>query len=296
VDLRSEDEFSSDFIRDSYCFDVSRKNSWLGLIEHLKRSESKAFEFEKKYGSKRIRRICLIPKAHSQEDYEQAFKLIVDVCESNDIDLDKVYMLTDSIPTFKLKFGFLCINNEVRKSLKNPKEIEMAEKDQFNDNLKQLMYSFSRFPFILIETQLLLGTTFNMNNKGQMEDLGVKSIIKFDMYKIVKGEEVEANTTLERGQIEGKEGLTIMLNAQKYIDFNGIVEAIRELPTPRLLCCAQNMTISANFAIACFMEIQKIDVNKASLLVFSKLGTTEVEKMIYSQLMMHQTSSNFKKI
>lgn len=296
VDFRTDEEFKQAFIRDSYNLFDQSKNCYLGLVEFLKKSENKANEFEKKYGSKRIRRALLITATHSQEEYEKSFKLIVDVCEKNDIELDKVYILSDSIPTFKLNFGFLVINNEVRLSLKNPHDIEMAEKDQFNDSLKTLMYSYSRFPFVLLETQLLLGTTFNIHNKRQMEDLKVKSIVKFDMHKIVKGEECEAATTIETGPIEGLDSLSIMLNAEKYIDFNGIVAAIRELPTPRLLCCAQNMMVSANFAIAYLMELQKVDVNKASLMVFSKIGTTQVDKMIYSQLMMHQTNSSFKKI
>lgn len=296
VDLRSEEEFNKDFIRDSYCFDIGRKNSWLGLIEYLKKSEAKAHENELKYGSKRIRRCILIPAVHSQEEYDKAFKVIVDVCESNEIDLDKVYILKDSIPTFKLQFGFLCLNQQIRQNINKPKETEMAEKEHFNEDLKTMMYSFSRFPFILIETQLLLGSTFNLHNKRQIQDMGIKSVIKFDMHKIVKGEECEIPTAIEKGELEGLNGLSILVNAEKYIDFNGIIAVIRELPTPRLFCCAQSMNISANFAIAYLMEIQKIDVNRASLLVFSKIGTTDVDKTIYSQLMMHQTCNTFKKI
>lgn len=275
---------------------MSKKNSWLGLVEYLKNSAKKGAENETKYGSKPIRRILIVPAKHTAEEYQSAFKQMVDICESNNIELDKVYILTETIPTFQLKFGFLCINEEIKKSLKKESGSIMGEKEDFSEEVRTLMYSYSRFPFILLETQLLLGSTFSMGNKKQMKDLGVKSIVKFDMFKVVKDEHCSEDTTMERGPIEGLEGLSIKVNAQNYIDFNGIVSAIRDLPSPRLLCCAQNMSISANFAIAYLMEVLTQNSNKASLLVFSKIGTTVVDKLIYAQLMMHQTSTTFKKI
>lgn len=296
MDFREESDFNECFIRDSFNFIMSKKNSWLGLVEYLKNCSKKATDNEQKYGSKPIRRILVVPSKHSQEDYNSMFKQVIEICDTNNIDLDKVYILTETIATFQLKFGFLCIDDQIKNGIKKQSGGTMGDKEEFSDEVRSLLYSYSRFPFILLETQLLLGSTYNLANKKQMNDLGVKSIVRFDMFKIVKDEHCEEYTTMEKGPIEGLEGLTIKINAQNYIDFNGIVSAIRELPSPRMLCCAQNMGISANFAIAYLMEVLNQGSNKGSLIVFSKIGTTEVDKMIYAQLMMHQTSTTFKKI
>ena len=290
VDFRSSDDFDSCFIRDSYSFAAQNQDSWLGLVEYLKRKHAAALESEKKFELKKIRRIAFVPQSHATEEIQKDFEMLVQVCESSEVDLDKVYYLKESVGVFSMKFGFLCLNRQVTEQVRQEKDGNNLDKTA----TKRLMYSHSRFPTVLIETQLLLGTTFNMNSSQQLADLGVRSIVRFDIIHCAKGEESEEPTKLERTTWGELDYLRVTVNTQKFIEFDHIIEQVRELPTPRLLCCQNSMKIAANFAIAYLMNVQKLDSNKATLEVCSRIGMTDLDKMIYSQVMMYKTSDNGK--
>jgi len=290
IDFRSSEEFDQCFIRDSINFDSQNKNSWLGLVEYLKRKHSTALETEKKFELKKIRRILFVPQSHAAEEIQREFEMLIQVCETNEVDLDKAYYLKESVGVFSMKFGFLCLNKQISEQVKKEKEGNNLDKEA----TKKLMYSHSRFPVVLIETQLLLGTTFNMNSNQQLADMGVKSLVRFDIVHCAKGEESEEPTKLERTTWGELDYLRITINTQKFIEFDHIIEQVRELPTPRLMCCQNSMKIAANFAIAYLMNVQKVDSNKATLEVCSRIGMTDLDKMIYSQVMMYKTSDNGK--
>jgi hypothetical protein len=247
-------------------------------------------ETEKKFELKRIRRILYLPRSHSAEEVQKEFEMLVQVCEANEVDLDKVYYLRESLGVFSMSFGFLCLSRQVTEQVKAEKQGKNLDKEA----TKKLMYSHSRFPAVLIETQLLLGTTFNMNSNQQLADLGVKSIVRFDVIHCAKGEESEEPTKLERTTWGNLDYLRVTLNTQKFIEFDHIIEQVRELPTPRLLCCQNGMKIAANFAIAYLMNVQKLDSTRATLEVCSRIGMTDLDKLIYSQVMMYKTADNGK--
>lgn len=231
-----------------------------------------------------------VPQSHAPEEVSKEFQMLVQVCESSEVDLDKVYYLKESVGVFSMKFGFLCLNKQLVEQVKSEKQGNNLDKAA----TKKLMYSHSRFPTVLIETQLLLGTTFNMNSNQQLADLGVKSLVRFDVIHFAKGEESEEPTKLEKTTWGELDYLRVTINTQKFIEFDHIIEQVRELPTPRLLCCQNGMKIAANFAIAYLMNVQKIDSTKATLEVCSRIGLTDLDKMIYSQVMMYRTADNGK--
>jgi rhodanese-related sulfurtransferase len=288
IDLRPYAEFSEGYIRDSYNFNVTVKDSLIGVIEYLNKCSKKAEENELKYESKKIRRVIVIPPARNEEAYKTSFEAVLALAASYEIDLDKVYIMTDSIADFRMEFDFLCLNAEDKKQVQAANDMPNKSEALKQPAMKKLLFAHSRFPVMLLETQLFVGTGFNMNSDKQMRELKIKSAIHFDTYPVVKGEDCPEETTFQRKTMPELEVLSIKVNVQKYIDFDSIVEQIRELPSPRLLCCSQNMKISSTFAIAYLMVVQKMDVNKASLIVFSKIGSTEADKLIFAQLMLYQ--------
>ena len=75
IDFRPFEDYSQGFIRDSYNFSISQKDSWLGVIEYLQNIAKKAEEEEKKYETKRIRRIVAIPPAFNEEAIKRHLRL-----------------------------------------------------------------------------------------------------------------------------------------------------------------------------------------------------------------------------
>jgi hypothetical protein len=293
IDMREEERFEQGFVRDSYNLITDKKNSWLGTVEMLKNRSKKATDNEIKFGSKPIRRIVMIPKTRSEAVYEESFAAALDLCRHNEVQVDKVYMLVDSFEEFKEQFGYLCLSREIVEAAKAAGDARITCMAEVDPNRRKTIYCYSRFPTILVETQLLVGTVFNLNSRVQLDDLRVKSMVKFEAMKIVKGEDNHENTTWTVAARDERPFLDIKLNAEKYIDFDGIFAAIDQLPPPRLLCCS-DYKVSAIFAVAYLMNKNKIDFNKASLLVFSKIGTTDVDKTVYSQVMSYQPGNKFK--
>ena len=115
-----------------------------------------------------------VPQSHAPEEVAKEFQMLVQVCESSEVELDKVYYLKESVGVFSMKFGFLCLNKQLVEQVKSEKQGNNLDKAA----TKKLMYSHSRFPAVLIETQLLLGTTFNMNSNQQLADAYTAEVAK----------------------------------------------------------------------------------------------------------------------
>lgn len=295
IDMREEELFEQGFVRDSYNLLTDKKNSWLGTVEMLKNRSKKATDDEIKFGSKPIRRIVIIPRSRSEAVYAESFNVALDICRHNDVQVDKVYILADSFEEFQAQFGYLCLSREILQAAKEAGDGRITNMAEVAPARKRTIYCYSRFPTILVETQLLLGTVFNLNSSVQLNDLVVKSLVRFEAMKVVKGEDNHEYTTWIVGARDDRPLLDIKLNVEKYIDFDGIFAAIDELPPPRLLCCS-DYRVSAVFAVGYLMSKNKINFNKASLLVFSKIGTTDVDKTVYSQVMSYQPGNKFKVI
>lgn len=95
-----------------------------------------------------------------------------------------MYNLKQGIENFTEKYPFLCINLHERDQAKLAKKEETKADDKpiLNDFEKKWLYSLSRFPTELIEGKLYLGSVHNANNKKQMQDLKIQSIVEFISY------------------------------------------------------------------------------------------------------------------
>ena len=298
LDDRPDEEMDENLIRDSIPFRPKSSAGYSTIVAYLKSCEKKAQEFEKKYKPVKVRRIVVVPRKNTEEHYKVLFDEVLDICKANEIDITKIYILTETIPVLAIKYSHFILDKAAQESVIKYKSQGNNAEMLKDEHFKKVMYSHSRFPFILHETQLLLGTGFNSNNQRQMKDLGVKSVIHFDCLKVEKGVELPQDTQLDFFDEGDLKTLRVTLNPQKFIQFDVIFEEIRKLPSPRLICDSSDMTVASNFAIAYMMNVNNCDVNKASLFVFSKMGVAEADRLIYSQLMMYSTTDNgkFKKI
>lgn len=306
IDLRAPEEFDEMYLRDSYNFRTNQKNSWLGLVEHLKKSESRAVENEKKYSTKKIRRVCLIPQQQSQSTPEHDFDMIKDVFKSNELDVDKVYVLKDTFTVLSSKFPFLMMNKEHKEAvlkLSSATKEELTQMVQPTNNdqgIKRLLYALSRFPFCLVEGKMFLGQMYNMNNKMQLNDLGIKTLVHLEVHQFEKGSESVEESSVETipNWDAGRTLIKIKLNSMKFIEFDSIIETIMESEGPVLICDSNSMRVATSLAIVYLMNLNKVDSTTASLQVFSKVGSTDADKLVYSQVMMYKVGDNgkFKKL
>lgn len=302
LDLRTPEEFDEMFLRDSFNFRTNQKNSWFGVVEHLKKSESRAMENEKKYSTKKIRRVCVIPQQESQSTPEQDFEMVKDIFKSNDIDVDKVYVLADKLTVLAQKFPFLMMNKEHKDAVlklngASKEELtQMVQPTNADQGIKRLLYSLSRFPFCIVEDRMFLGQMYNMNNKLQLQDLKIKTLVHIEVHEFEKGSESPEESKVEviPDWDHGRTLIKIKLNSQKFIEFDSINQTLMEAEGPILICDSLSMRVASCLAIVYLMNLNKVDCNKASLQIFSKVGSTDADKLIYSQVMMYKVGDNGK--
>lgn len=299
VDLRPATEFSESALRESMNYIGEEASARTTLLELFKKLDLKAIENEKVYNTKRIRRVVVIPEDSSQEKIDSAFETLLEFSKANSVDVDKIYVLKQPFEEFKTKFPFLChprallqsVSGQQKTSGNSAQTAQQAEED-----VKLYLYSISRFPTIIVDEEILLGSVYNFRNKRQLQHLDIQSVVVVSQFDVKKPEEAEQDTTFEVSEEDGRKVMTLKFNPLSFIEFDTILPAIKELPGPRLLCCQENFKLSGPLAIAYQMLFTGQDVNKTSLQVFSKLGSTDADKLIYSQVMLYNTSGKFIKI
>lgn len=191
-----------------------------------------------------------------------------------------------------------------------------------DEKTKKVLYSYSKFPIILTDGYLLLGSNFNANNSMQLKDLCVKLILSVSTYprekdatgKIMKTSVIEEETKLER---VSEKRFNLKLNPQKVIDFDGIWEELLGISAdknpdqvteksnggademshkvPVLVCC-QDGDLSACLAATFLMRFEKMDINKSTLVVMAKSGGGQLNSELYSHCMYYKPGNKIIKV
>jgi len=296
LDLRPSQVFYSCHIRGSFCVDYADNNE-SSLLQYFDDVDKKATENETKYKSKPIRRAFLIDtNANQYNENNKETKLALD-CIKKFGGFDKVSYLKQGIESFIEKYPFLCLNFHERDQESDEKAKKPVEENKVNSEGKpilspyetKLLYSMSRFPTEITEGKIFLGSMYNANNRKQMQDLGIKSVIEFIDYKDQPIPEYKTTHFTYKN-------IPIDNETAPFVDFDEICTYIDDLlkdetKSPVLLCCKDGDTISPCFAIAYQMWHKGSNLTFASALVYQKRGTVDANKPLYTVLTTWQPQS-----
>ncbi len=173
--------------------------------------------------------------------------------------------LKEGIESFVEKYPFLCINFHERDQESDNKPPAQETKPEGQPLLSpfesKLLYSLSRFPTEMLEGKIFQGNVYNANNKKQLQDLGIKSIVEFIDYKDQPIPEYKVqNFTYKNIPIDNE--------TAAFVDFDEICQYIDDLvkdetKSPVLIVCKVTRTfimILNNLKIR--MEIQLVHVSQ----------------------------------
>jgi hypothetical protein len=251
---------------------------------------------EVKYKTKRIRRLVIIDEKSQKFDdkINVKHKFIMETVKDFK-DFDKVHYLTDGIEHFYEKYPFLCLDCStnilpkpetliIQSKEEETKDeiVEKAQKAGISDAELKFLYSFSKFPTELIPDKVFIGSIHNSNNKKQLADLKIKSLL--DLVTYPEKQQPEAfkttNFTYRNIPMDGD-----FLN---YIDLDEICQAIDILlesnQGPLLIYDKDGDSYAPGIAIAYQMWTKKQKIDMASLVVFQKKSSVNVNKNLYSML------------
>ena len=290
LDTRTADSYTRLHIRDAVRFEHPPQNPQTGspaglavdsgesevgkIVDYMNRCDKKFSDDEAKYNLKKIRRLVVVPRDNSPETCEAIHQTLRGVAASHGVSIDKVYVMVEDFEKVESTYPFVCIKDNIYS--------------------EETMYAFSRFPIILIQDELMVGNVYSMNNKRQMNDMGVKSVVKFGVYATdEQGESfIRSSGELYDGRVKVHE---CKINFDKFIEFDSIHEYLAGLERPLLLCDSFDMKIAGVFSISYFMNINKsTNCQQPTLVVSQKIGTTDYHKLIYSQLMTYSVHDNNK--
>jgi len=305
IDVRPKEEYDKNHIRDSFLLtDFENKKDLLKSFEEVDRK----YEIqEEKYSTKKIRRIVIIDfKTNKFDENDPKHKLIIDAVKENR-DFDKVHYLQGGIEDFSAKYPFLCLDfkerdasakteikpgmeiepdtiddNTNKEEAKQPENSNLAS---FNQYERKLIYSFCRFPTEIVNDVIYLGSIHNSNNRKQLSDLKIKSIIDLTTYEGDKKPKAFKETNFVYRNIP--------LNGEiiPLLDFDEIcqwIDALRKTEkTPLLIYDDDGDTYAPGLAIAYLMWSKKLKVDMASMIVFQKKGTVNINKLLYSLLQVY---------
>jgi len=204
-----------------------------------------------------------------------------------------VSYLKEGIESFIEKYPFLCLNFHERDQESDNKPPAQETKTDGQPLLSpyesKLLYSLSRFPTEMLEGKIFQGNVYNANNKKQLQDLGIKSIIEFIDYKDQPIPEYKTqNYTYKNIPIDNE--------TAAFVDFDEICKYIDDLlkdetKFPILICCKDGDTISPCFSIAYQMWHKGSSLTFASAFVYQKRGTVDANKHLYTVLTTWQPSN-----
>jgi len=287
-DLRPKADFHNWHVRDSFCVEDAKGDQQI-LLHYLEETDKKVKETEEKYKMKPIRRAFFVDtQQNTYNENDEKTKFVLDALKKYG-GFDKVFYLKQGIEHFSAKYPFLCLNfnerdQESQTNNQNTKVEEKKEGEQpiLSPYQTKLFYSFSRFPTEILEGKLFLGSIYNANNKRQMEDLGIKSIIEFVDYK-------DKPIPQYKTEHYNYKNIPIEGDSAAFVDYDEICTYIDELlgdqtKSPVLICCKDGDTISPVIAIAYQVWHKKSNLTIASAVIYQKRGTVDANKALYTVL------------
>jgi hypothetical protein len=190
IDFRTQEFLEandSKMIRNCYQLSTKKVQTWKDLVSHFEELDTKASKFELKYTQyKKIRRCVIIDNFTSTgkpgvipENIQDHYTTLFESCKTHGILIDK-YLYLNDFPTFLEKFPFLAIPHNIHSTISTEKKaltLHEGPIPQVTKSERLLLYTFARFPFIMLENEILLGNTFNANSSMQLIDLGIKSLV-----------------------------------------------------------------------------------------------------------------------
>jgi hypothetical protein len=285
LDFRRSQNYISSFIRRSY--HLGPKDDSLKvmheLFNYIEKAAANIEASAKKYNTPKTKRLVAVVETSDCSLVEaETFLTSANLFEH----FDRKYVLLDSFEKFQLKYRFL--------TLTLPEAALAFDGDQRHQYLvdnhqQELIYANSQFPLEIIEDKVFLGSNFNKNSSKQRSDLGIGYSVE-----VKKSSEAHNVVTLDID----KRDIVVSFDLEKMIDFDTMIsEVTTSAKDERILICGSDLDITAGFLIAMIMKSFKLEINAASLRVFSKMGNTTVDRTLYNHLI-HYTPGKiqFKKI
>ena len=273
IDTRSFDVYMSGFLRKSYWLDTTADDKLAQvqtLFEFIKEKQNMSAEFEKIYKAPKTRRlVVIVDSTYSSLDKVQ--KYLTDMMIKPFF--NKFYVLVDQMAEFATKYKMLILSSSGNKE-DHKNDFSKLQANLLENKKNEVLYANSSFPIELEENTFFLGNNFHRNSKRLMEDMGIKYSIEF---------RYDDDNHNKIDQADGN--MVISINRNKLIDFDGIFEKVKEcIREESVIFCSNDMKIVSAFAVAYFVWNKKINVNVASIKVFGVLGRTDVDKLIYNQV------------
>lgn len=277
LDFRKKGNFTQRFIRKSYNFDpiTDDTTETLKLVNFIIKTDENAKINEEKYKLPKIRRIVFILEKEQTET--QKIKEYLENTNLFDA-FDQKLIFENQFLKFVEKYPFLTL--EIPENYqKHP--FEAIQKYLITEKSKELLYANASFPIEIIENSIFLGNNFHSTNKKLLQDLKIGVCI--EIKKVNKGNALLA-------PIENEPNFYKMeLDIDAIIDFDGILEQIsQEIGEKTLLFTGENFEMPSGIVIAYLMKKTKQNLNFASLRVFSSIGQTQVDRLLYNQLINYE--------
>jgi hypothetical protein len=277
VDLRPRSEFLESFVRRSYNFDPLSKDTTQDdlLIEFIKKNDENATINEQKYKIARVRRVAFI-----LETSDAAAPAVKEEVQNSGLfdSFDQKFIMTDGFQKFRAKYPFLTISV--------PQELQQKPFQEIQDQLLEtqqadLLFANASFPLEIIEDSVYLGKFFHAENKRLIEALNIGLVIDFQ--KKEKGN-AELTPIPDR-----KNHYRLEVDLDSFIDFDGIYDSIVVAAEgKRMLFMGDSLDLPAGFLVGYLMKRSKQSLNFASMVVFGAVGETQVDRLLYNQLMNYQ--------
>lgn len=285
LDFRSLPSYLAYFLRRSYPLDP--KNDSLEIIHdlftYIEKVATNSEETAKKYNSPKTKRLVAIVDSASSNQQE-----VTEFLERSNLleQFDRRYILLDGFDNFRQKYPFLVLSLPESACAFSSEE---RHKYLMTNHENELVYANSQFPLEIVENKIFLGSNFNKNSQKQRNDLSIG-------YSVEVKKSTASHNTIETD--EQKKELVVNFDLEKMIDFDSLIDEVNSKSNEQpILVCGTNLDLSAGFLIALLMKNLKLEINAASLRVFSKIGTTTVDRTLYNHLI-HYTPNkiHFKKI
>ncbi|EAS04458.2 dual specificity phosphatase domain protein (macronuclear) [Tetrahymena thermophila SB210] len=267
-------------------FETSKPAEILELIHDM---DQKAIQNEQKYKLQKIRRICFIDYDPLEEKDKKLEKYLQLFSNEKTLAEYKFYCLKEGLNSFSKKYPFLMLNNDDFENIEEKKkEAPKDSRDILNDKQKKVLYSYSQFPFEIVEDVLFLGNVYHSNSQMYLNDLSIKIMIDFITYSEEDTQKIPSFKTekfeYKNIPLDAKQSVTLDFDEiNKYIE-----QQISENKGRVLLYCSNGQSISPAFAISYLMYKQKMNIQLASMKVFALIGKVNIAQWIYTQLLVYK--------
>ncbi|KAL4492952.1 hypothetical protein ABPG72_020731 [Tetrahymena utriculariae] len=278
----------NDHLRQAIRFDIETLKP-AEIFELIKEMDQKATQNEEKYKLQKIRRICFVDYDPLDEKDKKLEKYLQLFSNEKSLAEYKLYCLKEGLNSFSKKYPFLMLNNEDFENIDQMKKEEHKDsRDILNDKQKKVLYSYSQFPFEIVEEVLYLGNIYHSNSQMYLNDLNIKTMIDFITYNNEDAKKIPSFKTekyeYKNIPLDAKQSITLDFDEiNKYID-----QQISENKGRILLYCSNGQSISPAFAISYLMYKQKMSIQLASMKVFALIGKVNISQWIYTQLLVYK--------